>query len=187
MPRKEVPYKKLVSLSVNQKPRSEPAKKRHPDWMVDPNILPRICKGIEAGLHPDEAAVKAGINWRTFERWRQLGRMGLEDYVDLENMIRGAEAECTERWVTQIEKAGMVGVGDKDPDWHALDKLLEKRMKQWRTKVEVTSPAETDSEARRLLDHVRKIVGDETTEIIVRSFLGEGNQGVPGTETVSET
>lgn len=159
---------------------------RPPDFLFDKGLVQRLCTGIENGLHPEEAASLAGISYRTFDRYRQYARLGHPDYQEVEDAIRIAEAKCTAKWVTRIEQAGIQGLGDKDPDWKALEKLLTLRMKLWKPKVDVSSSVEQEFEARRLLDIVRQTCPPELAEEIFRRYVAASGQGIPGGATGTE-
>lgn len=154
----------------------------------DPHIIDRLRKGIEQGLPPAQAAVLAGISWRSFERYRQMARLGIEKYQPVEQAIREAQAKFSETCIKQIMLAGLKGVGSKDADWKALIRMLESLVPEaFKPKVDIELGQERDSEARRLLDLVRQEVGPEITERIVQRFLAEGGQGIPGSSAGNES
>ncbi len=170
------------------KPRSVPTKGPRLDFDRDPSIVPRLQAGIEKGLHPVQAASLAGISWRTYERWRHRARLGDERYTAVEEAIREAQAKFAQKCVEQIMVAGLKGVGDRPADWKALERVLKVVCPDvWRDKVEISNQNEQEFEARRLLDVVRQVVGNEAAETIIRLYLAESVQGIPGDTATTES
>ncbi len=118
-----------------RKQRSTPPVPQVATFQRDPNLVRKLVAGIERGLHPHEAASLAGISWRSFERYRQFARLGDPKYQGIEEQIKAAEARFADKCIAQIMRAGMQGVGSKEPDWKAVSKILELRLKDWKPKV----------------------------------------------------
>lgn len=93
--------------------------------MPSDEILEAMLRAIRRGAPPDVAAAVAGVDPRTFRRWRQQGRDGIEPYASLEKRIDEAEATQEMGYVSRVRKYGR-------GDWRASAWLLERsRPNRW--------------------------------------------------------
>jgi hypothetical protein len=82
-------------------------------------------RAIQAGNTLRCAAALAGISWRTFTEWRDLGGSGEEPYASFLRLTEEAEANAEETAVKRV-----VDGFDKDPR-HAQWWLERRRREEW--------------------------------------------------------
>lgn len=148
-----------------------------PRFICNTSTLAVLERHIENGLHPDQAASLAGVSYRTFERWRQYGRMGHPDYQELEDRIAKAEAKHTQKLLDRITEVALDKTADGDVKL-AKD-ILFRRNRRWNERT--VHSFEGNEDVQRLWDCIRQEIGNEATiERIVRRFFEKDHERVVG-------
>jgi hypothetical protein len=91
---------------------------------LTPEARDRLCRAIRAGCSLKDAALCAGIDRATLQRWLARGRAEQAgEYCDLCGAVTRARAECEVRCLALINRAAR-------KDWRAAAWLLERRYPQ---------------------------------------------------------
>lgn len=77
-----------------------------------PETTEAIIRAISRGLTDRDAAVLAGVSWDSLDLWRSR-------YPDFASRLREAHAARTDRWIGNLERAGV-------DDWRATEALLDR-------------------------------------------------------------
>lgn len=89
------------------------------DAILTDELRDALLRAIRRGAPSDVAAAVAGVSLRTWQRWKQQGRAGLEPYASLYADVERAEAVQEAGYVSRIRVAGK-------SDWKADAWLLER-------------------------------------------------------------
>ena len=109
---------------------------------LTPQIVEKICEGVRIGLQYEQAAIRAGINPRTFFRWKSAGDQAMGGvYYNFCQSLKEAEVFGEAANLIHLQNHG---TQDKPGKWQPLAWILERRHPQrW---------ALPDSKARQELD-----------------------------------
>lgn len=94
----------------------------------------RLVEGIKLGMTNKLAAQYAGVSESTFYAWRQKGRAGEPEYLELLESIKRAEAQSAAHCLAVIKKAAQEG------NWTSAAWLLERRHGFRKEQAELTEP-----------------------------------------------
>lgn len=133
-----------------------------------------LVDAIRAGVTKTAACGEAGVTPSTFRRWLHLGLSGDPQYEAFARDVKAAEAWVERNMTTVIYNAAMGG------DWRAAQLYLERRVKEWRPKSELSIEAELE----QILDVLERELGAEEAERIFAALSSGAGPDETGPEQV---
>ncbi len=134
---------------------------------VSAESIEQLMVGVGAGMHPERAALRAGIDADRYLDWKRLGERGKEPYASLLRRVRRAEATFEGSLLAEAIK-GARDLHEVDAQGKRTGKLLrrgdarlfvtilERRFpKLWRPTVEVGI---IDKAREKMLDVVERVL-----------------------------
>ena len=120
-------------------------------------VVEKICEGIRIGLQYEQAAIRAGIDYATFKRWKARGdteNRGM--YHEFCATLKEAEIQGESFLLANIQSQG-TGLAKHKGQWQALAWILERRHpKRWSSpdsESRKEKPAEAESETSATTQH----------------------------------
>jgi hypothetical protein len=93
-------------------------------YKLKPEVEETILRHLRTGAFQVHAAEAAGIEWRTFKNWLDLGDEGVKPYAAFTIKVRQLQAEDAIRSQAVITRAQL---GRIDGDWRAAAWSLERK------------------------------------------------------------
>ena len=89
---------------------------------LDDEVIDRLLYAVSEGSYIEDACAFAGINSRTYRRWRERADAGEEVFVDLFEKIQERESKFKVETLRKIKE-----IGEEDRNPRALQWILERK------------------------------------------------------------